>query len=419
MLGTTNISVSLVRNTLGEATNSVGSLCKSSRINIWSKYKPVKYAADSTEGNANWYRADNRNCGIVFPVITNLARLDTEYFQWTHDAPTGTASSPFRLGDFRKYNPNAVPFIRTGISTDFKLNLITDTMLHISLIGLTGSREDNLTLDDFKQSSTTLGDYYVTVQFVHSDGSVRLVQSANYEGTPPSGTVGENIKLRDGGTNIYIPASKLSKGRYKVRIYLSNIPANGTQPGSPTYIALPSDINNKTGNIYLDVVEEAGVSFRIDKLSYASNGVYKNIDERNIAMRTKTGDIYAHGYITTARDFTYTLYGSRTRVQAIPSFVDTESAKMQCTLLNANKQRVEYIAVPAGSEVEFYLATGPILATDSNGTVQDIALVRKTIDAGITFTEMSADMHTTNAMIGTFSFMFKTAMAADNGWVTI
>ena len=41
-LGTTNISTSLVAQTIGEGSNDVGTLCKSTKINMWSKRKPVR-----------------------------------------------------------------------------------------------------------------------------------------------------------------------------------------------------------------------------------------------------------------------------------------------------------------------------------------------------------------------------------------
>jgi hypothetical protein len=40
-LGTTDISVSLIKATLGESSNKISELCKSSKINKWSKFKPV------------------------------------------------------------------------------------------------------------------------------------------------------------------------------------------------------------------------------------------------------------------------------------------------------------------------------------------------------------------------------------------
>ena len=46
-LGTTNITTTLVGNTLGVASRDVGVLCSSSLINKWSKNKPVRYNTTS------------------------------------------------------------------------------------------------------------------------------------------------------------------------------------------------------------------------------------------------------------------------------------------------------------------------------------------------------------------------------------
>ena len=69
MLPSTEITTTLVGNTLGISSRDVGILCTSDNINYFSKYKPVKLQADSIDRNANpnWYKATNGNCGINVP----------------------------------------------------------------------------------------------------------------------------------------------------------------------------------------------------------------------------------------------------------------------------------------------------------------------------------------------------------------
>lgn len=79
-----DITVTLVKNTLGAGTNDVGSLCIHKNVNKWSKYKPN-------------YEADRE----FFSFFLN------EHGFWDYVRPTGGAAHPYRLGDFRGYDHKA------------------------------------------------------------------------------------------------------------------------------------------------------------------------------------------------------------------------------------------------------------------------------------------------------------------------
>lgn len=102
VLPNTGISTSLVRSTIGAATNDVGSLCTHPNINKWSKWKPVR---------------SNKVTGLTVTDIENLSsglsRLDM--YEVVYLKPTGGASSPYRLGDFRNYNHAAIPPVNVEI----------------------------------------------------------------------------------------------------------------------------------------------------------------------------------------------------------------------------------------------------------------------------------------------------------------
>lgn len=123
MLGTTNISTTLVRNTLGETTNSIGKLCTSSKINPWSKRKPVIFPHDSTDGYPDWWKAADGNCGFNIGDMTlpssNVERvmseMDAGNQKWTYQPPTGGWQAPYRLGDFREYLHTATPAVEASV----------------------------------------------------------------------------------------------------------------------------------------------------------------------------------------------------------------------------------------------------------------------------------------------------------------
>ena len=106
-LGTANISTGLVAQTIGERSNDVGTLCKSTKVNKWSKWKPIYL---NINGGITEQDLKDSNCGFYIQSESSADRtvlLDT----WVYVTPNGTISSPFRLGDFRNYNHNAeIPF---------------------------------------------------------------------------------------------------------------------------------------------------------------------------------------------------------------------------------------------------------------------------------------------------------------------
>ena len=105
-LPTTNITTTLVANTLGVATRNVGELCTSSKINMWSKRKPVRDTRLSipvNEVGVGNSQNSAENYGLIIPDYQGDDSLLT-----TYKRPTGGPSYPYRLGDFRGYDHNAV-----------------------------------------------------------------------------------------------------------------------------------------------------------------------------------------------------------------------------------------------------------------------------------------------------------------------
>ena len=106
---TTGITTSLVAATIGQASSDVGTLCSSTKINKWSKNKPVKYNTTSPITDA---QRKSANYGIIIPQYTDADSIlaDTTSV-WQYDQPTGGTTQPFRIGDFRGYeHSSVVPF---------------------------------------------------------------------------------------------------------------------------------------------------------------------------------------------------------------------------------------------------------------------------------------------------------------------
>lgn len=80
------------------------------RINVLSKYKPVRYPQPFTDDYPNWWKAANGNCGIVLPATGSssaLPPIGQPMARWGWEYPTGGDSEPFRITDWLGYNHNA------------------------------------------------------------------------------------------------------------------------------------------------------------------------------------------------------------------------------------------------------------------------------------------------------------------------
>lgn len=111
------ISTTLVGQTLGSGSRDVGTLCTHPNINKWSRWKPVRHNSITpiTEAqlqSTNYGLMAQEAPSIVTHVFgTTPAPSMYDPLQWVYLKPTGGLPSPYRLGDFRNYNNQAIPAI--------------------------------------------------------------------------------------------------------------------------------------------------------------------------------------------------------------------------------------------------------------------------------------------------------------------
>ena len=110
-LGTTGITTAAVGTALGSSSRDVGTLCKHSSINKWAKGKPVPYPSDTgvTDHERRFCNQGFDLNSVTSISISQLLSSAQANKDWTYIKPSGGANSPYRLGDFRGYNHNAVP----------------------------------------------------------------------------------------------------------------------------------------------------------------------------------------------------------------------------------------------------------------------------------------------------------------------
>lgn len=91
---------------LGDSSTDLGTLCRSSKINKWAKYKPVQFNSITSLSDQSRYEV-NYGIDVNSAYSLDIASLFTKAASnpdWGYVRPT----SYFRLGDFDKYNHNAV-----------------------------------------------------------------------------------------------------------------------------------------------------------------------------------------------------------------------------------------------------------------------------------------------------------------------
>lgn len=123
-LGIEKISTTLVGRTLGTSSRDVGTLCKHPAINPWSRCKPyigMLGTADIQNPNATWVINHSFTFDSPGQWLPSLKDCN-----WHYNAPIGGVNSPFRLGDFRKYDHAATPVIGTQYPPNYTKKIPSD-----------------------------------------------------------------------------------------------------------------------------------------------------------------------------------------------------------------------------------------------------------------------------------------------------
>lgn len=175
----TNVRAEDIRDTLashgGTVGNDIASFFKeAAKINKWSFYKPYSYPKDFGITDTEIYSID---CGMTFNVYptpaSTVAALNTGTV-WRYNLPTGGASSPYRLGDFRGYNPNTKEWF--GVTVHGGAQAVTVTTPQ-------NIRDVADRMPNFKgqipASGGLRGEYFLTLLFYDGSGTLHSVGLAD------------------------------------------------------------------------------------------------------------------------------------------------------------------------------------------------------------------------------------------------
>lgn len=162
---------------ISSSVNKWSQLCTHADLNIWSKYRPKKYAArgimdqydftnECWKADSVWWKGNNGNMCFTPYVTTNFANViantNGTLNGWGFDGVPNGGTYPYRIVDFIGYNHNALP-----MAADFSVPSEQEPQREFVVscnIAMAGG--DNVALGDF---STQL---YFGFAFVNSNDTV-------------------------------------------------------------------------------------------------------------------------------------------------------------------------------------------------------------------------------------------------------
>lgn len=188
-----------IEKALGETSGDLGTLCTSSKINKWAKFKPIVFAQVEPLTEAQFRSV---NYGLTAPSQkTNVTSTMND--TWAYTKPSGASSSPYRQTDFEHYSHNAKNPIRENGNIEANMYFSTGVTFYFTQTG---------TIDQYAiavTDLTALSSFYPAVYITYTVGSQNYIQIITASAT-----------FGDGGNQVTIPRASFSTPNYQaVRNY--------------------------------------------------------------------------------------------------------------------------------------------------------------------------------------------------------
>lgn len=370
--------------TVGEVVNGcidtrLSKICSSPRVNFWAKYKPVKFNYSGPEEIRTkypyWWRATDNMCGIKIPhTVGDVESILNS--PWSFDPPTGGANAPYRLDDFRGYNPEATYFI-TGWLPPEDVDLDPDNpYLTVRCAIISPTQADNLQPTD----SPVISQFRLGLKITGSSGKsyIQTSDKTIAQAYNDSAILQVRVYMKN------IPF--ISNDVFTIKQFLT--PANYSSIGTfPTIIDCYSIPNYWKG--YVNQIKASykvvatGLDINCEGLSSSLSGTYRTEDYymKNPYQVSSSGSyeywkLKVHNWSkTTAKTFTVE--------QLVYHAQNINGDDVECSyyddmkLYNSSMSEVYQITVGAGAEVYAYIRTRLFgkNATPSSGMTPLVSLV--------------------------------------------
>lgn len=202
----------------GSVNNNIASFfTAAAKINPWSKHKPVVLAQDFCQDydsgaanyNSTWWRGTAQDCGLTVKTLTSFrdvpAAMDGEMNGWSYLLPDGGSRAPFRLGDFRGYDPDAKPMLwNFKVPETVSSQLDSDMVVGTCMLQMSGG--NSLTFADFPRFK----DCYLGMYLLPDTGTQsRFATSA--------------LTLGNNGSSVKIEAKGMPVGNWTAYPFISSV----------------------------------------------------------------------------------------------------------------------------------------------------------------------------------------------------
>lgn len=311
---TAPVSIDDVRTVLGQSSYDLGTLCKASTINIFSRVKPVRYNSMAPITDANRRSAGH---GVDTPDIVTGTTVTAALIQdaagnwWEYNAPRGgTYNEPFRLTDFIGYYHYAVPPIQINYpESGWEINNTANDWLNIYIDYDPADSTYNLQATDltvgldFRQcyiyaalcryNDAAIGVYSTSEPILDSAGEL----NAPFVRIPISGLSQMNASSR---YRIYMVLAYFSGGRWN----LVPFPRSGNYNPNPMYLNVIRDASEGGGGIE-DITNDIAFSPSFTSAYYVAGDCIEEEGGRYV-MRNTTGDLLVQCKLTNSSSSSYT-----------------------------------------------------------------------------------------------------------------
>ena len=349
-LPNTGITSSMVASKIGASSRKWSVLCKSPKINKWSKWKPVSInkVTPITAGDLK-----DIDYGLKPPKTSTdyTTIVDTK---WTYTKPTGSSTSPFRIGDFRNYYHNAGAI--ASAEQNVKINKATNTTKMFGLSMNTGESDDQIGLTDF---GGVIGSYYYGIVFENGDNKYIQTATKSLE----EGGIDFTANLNEdafSGTTVVLNHLLCSKAVPTMQPL--------TSQGTITYMPLPSKDFEK-GKITAQITQAPSVSVAITHIAVSAGnmmfpiGTYR--DGMNPPPFPTLGAVYFKLLLTNSSS-TNAVFGGSFQISANPTYFGANTNRFSATLSNNAGTPISSIQVPANSTVSVNIGADAVM--NRNGT---------------------------------------------------
>lgn len=354
----TNVKVSDIRDTLAYHggvftsyedgySNVIQYFGQSAKINKWARFKPESYKKNfdltDDERFTNHYGLSMTGYASLWgnPQLVSVTdgkidiSKDTTGFlyklckgtlgQFDYILPQGGENSPYRLGDFRGYNPTAVnplPQVTSG-TYKYSSNGLIDVHMNIATPSINGLTMKLLAYN----ANTRLEDLYYGM-IIYTDGLTDVIFGTQ---TAEQKSKGRNVLTL---TNSQYATITNKRGEYKAKAFLSNIPIAlndySAQPSIlladddtaasvvlvPNYedaIGLTKEIKTISSTKYrlvVKVTNNSASAITVTSCKFLQSGSLAEDSANNVPLTIaawQTGQVYYETGILSGSSFTATL----------------------------------------------------------------------------------------------------------------